>query len=79
VKYGQLDAHQYRHNYPTPLRKVISIMTSRDDELDKVISKRVGYVCDCSLGSPKPHYVILNARLHDEECRIRKKLVGMKF
>jgi hypothetical protein len=54
-------------------------MTSRDDELDKVISKRVGYVCDCSLGSPKPHYVILNARLHDEECRIRKKLVGMKF
>jgi hypothetical protein len=54
-------------------------MTSIDDELNKVSPpKRVGYVCDCPLGSPRPHYVIRVARLHDENCHVRKKLVGRK-
>jgi len=40
--------------------------------------KREGYVCDCILGSPKPHYVIRVARLHDKDCHVRKKLVGVE-
>jgi hypothetical protein len=48
-----------------------------DDELDKVLQSRVrlGYVCDCPAGSPKPRYVILNPRLHELDCPIRAKLV----
>ncbi len=40
------------------------------------IDRGPGYVCKCIRGSPKPHHVILVASLHDEDCPVRKKIVG---
>jgi hypothetical protein len=38
---------------------------------------RIGYVCDCPLGSPKQHWVILVPSLHERTCHVRKALAEM--
>jgi len=40
---------------------------------------RIGYTCDCPLGSPKPGHVIQVPKLHERNCHVRRKLAEISF
>jgi hypothetical protein len=40
---------------------------------------RIGYCCDCPLGRPKQHWVVLVPSLHEKNCHVRRKLAEISY
>jgi hypothetical protein len=56
------------------------IKSSADAIIAKAKNKsQLCYICSCKLGSPVPGKVILVPTLHENTCRIRRKLASSDY